>query len=114
MRKIGQSGGFLRRFLGPLLKTRFYLIGNSFKPLGKTVLVPLGLTVAASAIDAAIHNKIFGSSFTALIIWMKKKWRNEEMKNHKIVKSFDESGLLLKGLSEAIKKWRKRAKVRVS
>ena len=108
MRKIGQSGGFLRRFLGPLLKTRFYLVGNSFKPLGKTVLVPLGLTVAASAIDAAIHNKIFGSSFTALII------SNEEMKNHKIVKSFDESGLLLKGLSEAIKKWRKRAKVRVS
>ena len=108
MCKIGQSGGFLRRLLGPLLKTRFYLVGNVFKRLGKSVLVPLELTAAASAIDAAIHNKMFGSSFTALII------SNDEMKNHKIVKSFDESGLLEEGVSETIKKWRKRTKMRIS
>ena len=98
MRKIGQSGGFLRRLLGPLLKTRFYLVGNVFKRLGKSVLVPLELTAAASAIDAAIHKKMFGYSFTALII------SNDEMKNHKIVKSFDKSGLLEEGVSKTIKK----------
>ena len=98
MRKIGQSGGFLRRLLGPLLKTRFYLVGNVFKRLGKSVLVPLELTVAASVTDAAIHKKMFGSSFTALII------SNEEMKYPKIVKSFDESGLLVEGVSKTIKK----------
>ena len=98
MRKIGQSGGFLRRLLGPLLKTRFYLVGNVFKRLGKSVLVPLELTAAASAIDAAIHKKMFGYSFTALII------SNDEMRNHKIVKSFDKSGLLEEGVSKTIKK----------
>ena len=99
MRKIGQSGGFLRRLLGPLLKTRFYLVGNVFKRLGKSVLVPLELTAAAaSAIDAAIHKKMFGYSFTALII------SNDEMKNHKIVKSFDKSGLLEEVVSKTIKK----------
>ena len=98
MHKIGQSGGFLRRLLGPLLKTRFYLVGNVFKRLGKSVLVPLELTAAASAIDAAIHKKMFGYSLTALII------SNDEMKNHKIVKSFDKSGLLEEGVSKTIKK----------
>ena len=99
MHKIGQSGGFLWRLLGTLLKTRFSLVGNVFKSLGKSVLVPSGLTVAASAIDAAIHKKMFESSFTALTI------SNEEIKNHKIVRSFDESGLLLKvSVSATIKK----------
>ena len=108
MHKIGQSGGFLRRLLGPLLKTRFSLVGNVFKRLGKSVIVPLELTTAASAIDVANHQKMFESSFTALIIFI------EEMKNHKIVKSFDESGLLVKGVSETIKKWRKRKKMKIS
>ena len=42
------------------------LIGNVFKPLAKSVLIPLGLTAAASAADAAIQTKIFGSGFTLL------------------------------------------------
>ena len=53
--KTGQSGGFLGRLLGPLLKTGFLLIKNVFKPLTKSVLIPLGLTAAASLTDAAIH-----------------------------------------------------------
>ena len=57
MHKIGQSGGFLGRLVGPLLKTALPLIGNVLKPLAKSVLIPLGLTAAASATDAAIHNK---------------------------------------------------------
>ena len=42
LRKIGQSGGSLRRLLGPLLKTGLPLIGNVLKPLAKSVLIPLG------------------------------------------------------------------------
>ena len=52
-----QSGGFLGRLLGPLLKTELPLIKNVIKPLAKSVLIPLGLTAAASAADAGIHKK---------------------------------------------------------
>ena len=41
---------------------------NVLKPLAKSVLIPLGLTAAASATDAAVHKKMFGSGFTTLII----------------------------------------------
>ena len=57
LHKIGQSGGFLGRLLGPLLKTGLPLIGNVLKPLAKSVLIPLGLTAAALATEAAIHKK---------------------------------------------------------
>ena len=36
LHKIGQSGGFLGRILGPLLKTGLLLIGNVLKPLVKS------------------------------------------------------------------------------
>ena len=52
-----QSGGFLSRLLGPLLKTGLPLVKNVIKPLTKSVLLPLGLTAAASAADAGIHKK---------------------------------------------------------
>ena len=41
----------------PLLKTGLPLIKNVIKPLAKSVLIPLGLTAAASAADAGIHKK---------------------------------------------------------
>ena len=66
--KIIQSGGFLGRLLGLLLKTGLPLIKNVIKPLAKSVLIPLGLTAAASAADAGIHKKILGSGNTTLII----------------------------------------------
>ena len=79
MHKIGQSGGFLGRLLGPLLETELPLIGNVLKPLTKSVLIPLA--AAAAAIDGAIHKKIFGSGNRTLII------SNEEMNDiMKIVK----------------------------
>ena len=59
--KMIQSGEFLCRLLGPLLKTELPLIKNVIKPLAKSVLIPLGLTVAASEADAEIHKKILGS-----------------------------------------------------
>ena len=52
-----QSGGLLGRLLGPLLKTRLPLIKTVIKPLAKSVLIPLGLTAAASAADTEIHKK---------------------------------------------------------
>ena len=96
MHKIGQSGGFLCRLLGPLLKTGLPLIGNALNPLAKSVLIPLGLTAAALATDAAIH-KMFESGFTLII---SNEERNDIMK---IVESLEESGLLVKDLSETIK-----------
>ena len=67
-------------------------------PLAKSVLVPLGLIAAASATDVAIQKKIFGSDIAASII------SNEEMEDiMKIVKSLEESGLLIKGISETNK-----------
>ena len=52
-----QSGGFLARLLHPLLRTELPLMKNLIQPLAKSVLVPLGLTAAASAADAGIHKK---------------------------------------------------------
>ena len=97
--KMMQSGGFLGRLLGPLLKTGLPLIKNVIKPLAKSVLIPLGLTAAAPAADAGIHKKILGSGHnnTTLII------SNDEMDDIlKIVKSLEDSGVLLKGVSETI------------
>ena len=53
------------------------------KPLAKSVLIPLGLTTAASAANAGIHKKILESgNVTTLII------SNDEIKDIiKIVKS---------------------------
>ena len=78
---------------------------NLLKPPAKSVLIPLGLTAAALAADAAIRKKMFGSRTTTWIIW------NEEMNGiMKIVKLLEESGLLIKELSKAIKKEEKELK----
>ena len=50
--KMVQLGGFLGRLLGLLLKTGLPLMKNVVKPLDKSVLIPLGLTAAASAANA--------------------------------------------------------------
>ena len=55
--KMIQPGGFLGTLLGPLLKTGLHLMRSLLKPLAKSVLIPLGLTAAASAADAGIHKK---------------------------------------------------------
>ena len=97
--KMVQSGGFLGKLLGSLLKTGLPLIKNVIKPLAKSVLIPLRLTAALSAADAGIHKKILGSGHnnTTLII------SNDEMDAIlKIVKSLENSGVLFKGVSETI------------
>ena len=52
-----QSRGFLDRLLGSVLKTGLPLTKNVTKLLAKSVLIPLGLTAAAWAVDAKIHKK---------------------------------------------------------
>ena len=65
--------------------------------MAKSVLIPLGLTAAASAADAGIHKKILGSGNTTLII------SNEEMNDIiKIVQALEDSNILLKGVTKTI------------
>ena len=93
-----QSGGFLVRLLGSLLKTGLPFTKNVIKPLSQSVLIPPGLTAAASAVDAGTHKKILGSgNMTTSII------SNNEIEDIiKIVKSLEDSGLLLEGVTETV------------
>ena len=101
--KIIQSGGFLGSLLSkladPLMKIAV--------PLAKNVLAPLGITAAASALDAGIQKKIHGSGTTTLII------SNEEMNDiMKIVQALEDSNILLKGVTNTIKNETKEQKGR--
>ena len=65
--------------------------------LAKNVLSPLGLTATMSAIDGSIQKKIHGSGLKLII-------EQEDMNDiMKIIKSLENSGILLKGVSKAIK-----------
>ena len=59
--KMIQQVGFLGRLLGPLMKVDLLLMKNAPTPLSKSVLIPQGLTAAASAMNTEIHTKIIGS-----------------------------------------------------
>ena len=92
--KILQSGGFLGSLLiklsGPLMKIAV--------PLAKNILAPLGITAAASAIDAGTQKKIHGSGTTTLII------SNEEINDiMQIVQALEDCNILLKGITKTIK-----------
>ena len=104
--KMIQSGGFLGRLLGPLLKTGLPLIKNVIKPLAKSALIVLRATAGVSGADSGIdtsstsHNRPSSSAShtnTVLII------SNDEMKDVlKIVKYLEDSSLLPEGVSETI------------
>ena len=92
--KIIQFGRFLELLLSEL-------VGSLMKvavPLAKNILAPLGITTAASTIDAGIQKKIHGSGTTTLRI------SNEEMNDiMKIDQALEDSDVLLKGVTETIK-----------
>ena len=91
--KIIQSGGFLGKIPGPLLKNGLPSLKSVIKLLGL-----LGLTAASSAIDAGVQKKIYGSGTTTLVI------SNEEMNDiMKIVQALEDSNILLKGVTKTIK-----------
>ena len=90
--KKKQSGGFLGKLLsklaGPLMKVAL--------PLAKHVLAPLGLIAAMSAIDGSIQKKIYGSGVKLII---EQENMNDIMK---IIEAFENSGILLKGVTKTI------------
>ena len=67
--KVIQSRGFLVSLLSKLTGPKM----KGGVPLAKNILAPLGITVAALAINAEIQKKTLGSGTASLIIW------NEEM-----------------------------------
>ena len=92
IKKIIQSGRFLGKLLsklaGPLMKVAL--------PLGKSVLAPLGLTAAMSAIDGSIQKKIHGSVVKFII-------EQEDMNDiMKIITALENSGILLTRVSKTI------------
>ena len=98
----GRFLSFYRRLITPGLP----LIKTELTSLAKSVLIPLALSAGMSAADAAIRKKLYGSDCpsdlallkTALII------SNEELEDKKkIVKSLQESGLLIKRINKKIK-----------
>ena len=81
------------------MSTGSQLIKHVITLLAKSFLLPLGLTTGVTATDAVIQKKILGSGTIALII------SNEEMEDiMKIVESLEEFGLLIKRVSETVKK----------
>ena len=91
--KMIQSGEYLGNLLGKLAGP----LRKVAVPLATNVLAPLGISAAMSAIDGSIKKKMFGSGTTILII------SNDEMVDIlKIVKSLEDSNVLLKGVSETI------------
>ena len=95
-KSITQEGGLLN-FLSTLMKVSLPIIKIVLTPLAKNVLMPSRLTAVASEENAAIQKKVYGSDLTILIIL------KEEMKDIvKIVKSLEESSLLIKDVSETI------------
>ena len=87
--KIIQSGGFLGKLFGPLLKTGLPLLKSVIKPLGL-----LALTDASSAIDAGVQKNVHVSGTATLLI------SNKKVKDMmKIVQALEDSGILLKGVT---------------
>ena len=89
-----QEGGF-RNFLRPLMTAGLPLTKSVLATLAKGIVLPIGLSAAMSTKDAAIKKKVYVSRTTALII------ENEEIEDiMKIVRSLEESGLPMKGISD--------------
>ena len=64
-------------------------------PIAKNILAPLGITAAASAIDAKFQKKIHGFGARTLII------SNEETNDiMKIAQALEDSNVILKGISK--------------
>ena len=92
-----QEGGFLN-FLRPLISAGLQLMKNVLTPLAKSVLSLLGLTAGIAETDPLIQKKISRLRTTTLII------SNKEIEDlMKMFKCFEQSGLLIKGVSETIK-----------
>ena len=87
-----------------LIKSNSWSINEGSCSIGKKYFSPLGITAAASAINARIRKKIPGSGTTLTI-------SNEEMKDiMKIVQALVDLNILLKGVTKTIKMKQKNKK----
>ena len=93
--KIIQSGGFL----GSLLSKLAGSLTKVAVSLAKNILAPLGFTTAASAIDTGIQKRN--------ISFRENNFNNSKQKKinakMKIVQALEDSNILLKGVTKAIK-----------
>ena len=74
------------------------------QPLAKNVLILLRLTVTAVSADAGIHKKTLSSGHGLDIAQRTKTLlkSNKEMEDIKIVKPLEDSGLIIKGVTQTI------------
>ena len=106
-KKITRSEGGFLNFLKSLMLAGLSFMKNVLTPFTKSILFPLGFATAAT--DLTIQKTIFGSGATLIIIY------DEEMKDIiKIVKSLEDSGLLIEGVSKTYTNKAKEPKGRVS
>lgn len=98
LHKVTQEGGFLGSTLSKFLV-----------PLAQNVLGPLGITTAASAIDGTIQNKMHGRGILNndnddndydISISIKEKELKDILK---IMKSIEENGVFIEGISDTVK-----------
>ena len=70
-----QKVGLLNLLVSTFLRVGLSFLKNTYMPLGKSVLMTLGLIATASATDAAIQDNVYGSDMTTLILSLKRNER---------------------------------------
>ena len=106
--QLSKVQGFSEGFLGSLLSKSAGPLMKVAVPFAKNILAPLGITAAASAIDVGIRKKIHGSGTTTLVILKKKKKAMV-----KIIKTLENSNILLEGVTKAVKNETREQKRRI-
>ena len=104
-RKVTSQEGEFLSFFKPLMVVGLPLMKNVLTQLAKSIFVPFGLTIAASAMDAAIQKKRFGSGSTLL-------FSNEDMNDIMLIVKFSEESGLLIGVNDSCK-WSKGTKKQI-
>ena len=90
IKEEGALGSVLARFLPKLIKPAI--------SLGENILAPLRLSAAMSATDAAILKKVHGYVTKTV------RFSNKDLDDMtKIVKALEDSGVLMKGITETLK-----------
>ena len=97
-KKVSSQERDFLNFRKPLITGGLTLMKNVLTLLAKSILAQLGLTAAASATDAAIQKKKNYELGTTTLVFS-----NEDLNDIiKIVKSLEESFLLIKGVSATV------------
>ena len=79
------------------------MVKNILQPLVRKLLIPILLTAEQSGANAEIHRKVLGCGISGLVTTTRITSNGEMIDLMKIVKSSEDSGLLLKGVTKATK-----------